>query len=262
MSETVKLIMLRAVIAMIAAGFGGLIGVSWKRPSHKALCAMVSFAAGALLSVTIVDIMPEAVQLSGWALSVGATVLGLGAFYLIGKYVSYVCPACAASAVEHQGGYLRLGILLMIALGIHSTVDGLGIALSSTGGMERLAILILFAVSYHKVPEGLALVSVARLAGVTRWKALALTILIEMTTGLGAFIGLWIIKSMSVHSHWLGFHLGLVAGSFLYIVGFAVITEMQEHEKRSIVSYLVLGFVAILMTSLVLGWLGIGEMSH
>lgn len=257
MSEATKLIFLRAIIAITAAGIGGLIGVSWKRPSHRALCALVSFAAGALLSVTIVDILPEAAEISGWAGTLGAAVIGLVFFVLIGKYVSYVCPACAASAVEHDRGYLRLGILLMIALGLHSTVDGLGIAISSTGGMQRLAILILFAVSYHKVPEGLALVSVARMAGVMRWKALGLTVLIELTTGLGAFIGL-ILPGVSPHNPWLGFHLGLVAGSFLYIVGFALLTEMMEHERRSIVAYVLLGFVTILVTSRVLDWVGIG----
>jgi zinc transporter, ZIP family len=255
-SEATKLVLLRALIAVIAAAIGGIIGIGWKKPSHKALCALVSFAAGALLSVTVVDIMPDAIALSGWGLTVGATVIGVVFFYLIGKYVSYVCPACAASAMEHQNTYLRLGILLMVALGIHSTVDGLGIALSSQTGLERLAILILFAVSYHKVPEGLALVSVARLAGVSRWKSLALTILIELTTGLGAFIGLAIVHVIS--QHWLGFHLGLVAGSFIYIVGFALITEMQEHERKSIIAYLILGFVLILLTSYILTRAGIG----
>ncbi len=259
MSETTHLVFLRAIIAMVAAGLGGLVGVLWKKTSHKTLCALVSFAAGALLSVTAVDIMPEALEISGWGPMLGATVVGIVFFYLIGKYVSYVCPACAASAVEHQRGYLRLGILLMVALGIHSTVDGLGIAISSQAGMEQLAILILFAVSYHKVPEGLALVSVARLAGITRWKALALTILIEMTTGLGAFLGLVALRGLSPDSHWIGIHLGLVAGSFLYIVGFALITEMKEHERKSIIGYAIFGFAAILATSIALKMLGIGH---
>jgi ZIP family zinc transporter len=242
---------------MVAAGLGGLLGVMWKRPSHKALCGLVSFAAGALLSVTVVDIMPEALELSGWAWMLGATVIGVVFFYLIGKYVSYVCPACAASALEHGGGYLRLGILLMIALGIHSTVDGLGIAISSREGMEQLAILILFAVSYHKVPEGLALVSVARLAGISRWKALAITILIELTTGLGALLGLLAVRTSE--GPWIGFHLGLVAGSFLYIVGFALITEMKEHERKSIIGYTILGFAVIFATSVLLKAFNIGH---
>jgi len=38
----------------------------------------------------------------------------------------------------------------------------------------------------------------------------------------------------------------LVAGSFLYTVGFALLKEMYAHEKGSIIFYVVLGFVSIL----------------
>lgn len=259
MSAT-TLILLRAAIAFAAATLGGLIGILWKKSSHATLCALVSFAAGALLSVTIVDILPEAASQTGWPRTVWTTLLGLVVFYLIGKYVYYVCPACAASATEghEERGYLRLGILMMIALGIHSTIDGLAIAASTAVGHtgQLVAYLVLFAVSYHKIPEGLALVTVARLAGFGRLKALATAALIELTTGLGAFLGIIALKDPS--PVWLGAHLGVVAGSFLYIVGFALITEMMEHERKSIVTYGILGFVSILVVGFILKGFGVG----
>jgi zinc transporter, ZIP family len=254
------LILLRAAIAFVAATFGGLIGIVWRKSSHSTLCALVSFAAGALLSVTIVDILPEAASQTGWPRTIWTTLLGLFIFYLIGKYVYYVCPACAASATEghEKKGYLRLGILMMIALGIHSTIDGLAIAASTAvHGGQLVAYLVLFAVSYHKIPEGLALVTVARLAGMGRLKALAVTAAIELTTGLGAFLGIIALKNPS--PVWLGAHLGVVAGSFLYIVGFALITEMMEHERKSILTYGSLGFISILVVGLVLKGFGLGE---
>jgi ZIP family zinc transporter len=219
----------------------------------------VSFAAGALLAVTVVDIIPEAAAIPGvgWLKALAATVVGATVFYLIGKYVYYLCPACAASATEEHGGYMRLGILLMVALAIHSTVDGLAISASTGTHHEITALLVLFAVSYHKIPEGLALVSVTRLAGYSRWKAFAVTILIELTTGLGAFIGLFALGRLS--EFWLGMTLGIVAGSFLYIVGFALLREMMEHEKKSIVKYLILGFISILVIGAILARFGIGE---
>jgi ZIP family zinc transporter len=258
MSEATRLIIMRAAIAIIAAGVGGLIGVTWRRSSHKTLCALVSFAAGALLSVTIVDIIPEAAGITGvgWIRALAATVVGATVFYLIGRYVYYLCPACAASATEEQRGYLRLGVLLMVALAIHSTVDGLAIAASSKAHREVVALLVLFAVSYHKVPEGLALVSVTRLAGFSRWRSLGLTILIELTTGIGAFVGLIVLGALS--EFWLGMTLGIVGGSFLYVVGFALVREMMEHERLSIVTYLILGFVSILIVGFALNAAGIG----
>lgn len=259
MSEASKLIILRAAIAIIAASVGGLIGVSWGKSRHKTLCALVSFAAGALLAVTVVDIIPEAAAIPsvGWIRALIVTVIGAVAFYLIGKYVYYLCPACAATASDEHGGYMRLGILLMVALAIHSTVDGLAISASTAAHHEITALLVLFAVSYHKIPEGLALVSVTRLAGYSRWKSFMLTILIELTTGLGAFIGLLALGRLS--EYWLGITLAIVGGSFLYIVGFALLREMMEHEKKSIMKYLIFGFISILVVGQILVKLGIGE---
>lgn len=253
-----ELIFIRAAIAIVAAGLGGLIGLLWRAPSHKTLCALVSFAAGALLSVTVVDIIPEAIRSSGWLATSISAVVGVIVFYLIGKYVYYVCPACAASAIGEKRSYISLGVLLMVALGIHSTVDGIAIAAGERTHQEIIAYLILFAVSYHKIPEGLALVSVARLAGLSKWKALGATVLIELTTGLGAFIGLFALRSVAENSPWIGVHLGLVAGSFLYIVGFALIREMMEHERKSILAYVFFGFAIIMATGYVLQMIGIG----
>ena len=214
----------------------------------------MSFAAGALLSVTVVHIAPEAAELAGAGVAAISTIIGVGLFYLIGKYVSFICPACAASAVDHDKGYLRLGILLMVALGIHSTMDGLAIAIGAETNRTELAILILFAVSYHKVPEGLALTSVARLAGFSRSKALLTAVLIELTTGLGAFIGL---LAGHVSDLWMGVILAHAGGSFLYVVGFALFTEWREHEKRSIVAFVVAGFLAIWLVGVVLAGRGL-----
>ncbi|HEY3297141.1 MAG TPA: ZIP family metal transporter, partial [Armatimonadota bacterium] len=126
--------------------------------------------------------------------------------------------------------------------------------------VSSIGLLILFAVSYHKIPEGMALVSVARLAGYSRWRALVTTVLIELTTAVGAFIGIFLLSGVS--NLWLGITLGVVAGSFLYTVGFALLKEMYAHEKGSIILNVVIGFGSILIVSVILSALGIGAHAH
>jgi zinc transporter ZupT len=117
--------------------------------------------------------------------------------------------------------------------------------------------MILIAVSYHKIPEGLALVCVARLAGYGRWKALGVTALIEFTTALGALVGLIFVPGESPLI--LGIVLGIVAGSFLYTVGFALLKEMYAHEKGSIILYIALGFASMLALGHFFARLGLHE---
>ncbi|MHB0912966.1 MAG: ZIP family metal transporter [Armatimonadota bacterium] len=254
--QTAELIIARSAIALLAATLGGLVAVVRTRVSHRMLCALVSLAAGALLAVTAVHIIPETVEMLGSLYAFTGIAVGTLLFAGIGKYVYFLCPACAASATEHDGGYMRLGMLMMVAMGIHSTVDGLAISAGShSTAHASVGFLILFAVSYHKIPEGMALVSVARLAGYSRGKALGVTVLIELTTALGALIGVFVLRGMN--ELWLGLTLGLVAGSFLYTVGFALLREMYEHEKNSILLYAAIGFASIMAVGAALAPLGI-----
>jgi ZIP family zinc transporter len=245
------MILLRAGVATAAALLGGLVGVSVKNVAHTTLCGLVSLAAGALLAVTAIHIVPEAAGtisstgLPGWPLTLVAVALGLLAFYLVGKYVYYMCPACAATASERQEGYLRLGVLLIVTLALHAMMDGLAIAAGYEHHDMVLGALILVAVSYHKVPEGLALVSVCRLAGWSRTRSVLTTLAVEMTTALGAVAGVYILKGAS--NLWLGLTLGFIAGSFLYTVGFATLKEMLEHESNSIVVYALMGALSIIV---------------
>jgi len=58
-------IMAREFLALAMAALGALLAVSVKKISHKGLCLLISFAAGALLTVVFLDILPEAVELVG-----------------------------------------------------------------------------------------------------------------------------------------------------------------------------------------------------
>ena len=256
-----EMILLRAGVATGAAMLGAAVGVSVKNIAHSTLCGMVSLAAGALLAVTAIHVLPEAAASigaaggSGWPLALLSTAAGLAAFYLIGKYVYYVCPACAATASERQEGYLRLGVLMIVTLALHAMMDGLAIAVGYQQQDVVLGALILIAVSYHKVPEGLALVSVCRLAGWSRTRSVLTTLAVELSTGLGALAGLRALSGASPLA--LGLTLGFIAGSFLYTVGFATLKEMLEHERGSIVAYALLGAGSIVVVQLALAGLHI-----
>lgn len=236
-------IALRVAVAILAATAGGLFALAARQVSHRLLCGLVSLAAGALLGVALVHILPETVGILGIRWATLSVVLGFSVFALVGRYVYFMCPACTASASEHETGFLRLGALLVISMSIHSIVDGMAISAGYACGAEAIGVLILTAVAYHKVPEGLALVSLGRLAGYGRGKALLIAVLVELTTALGACIGLLLLSG--IHETLIGATLGFVAGTFLYTVGFALLKEMFVHEKGSIIIYALIGFAMI-----------------
>lgn len=250
-SSAQGLLLLRVVGATGAALLGGMLALPVPRTSHRLMCALVSFAAGGLLAVAALHVIPETAELLGPARAGAAVLAGLIGFWTVGRFVYFVCPACSAS--HQEKGYVRLGWLMIVAMTLHSLTDGLAI----TAGYEadhhagaQLGLLIFIAVSYHKVPEGLALMGVMRMAGLRAGAALGATALAELTTGIGALAGL-LLLGLSPGA--MGVLLGVVGGSFLYVVLFAMLKEMWVHEKTSILLYASLGAASIVVLGRLLG---------
>jgi len=237
-----QLVMVMEAVAITVAVLGGLTIFFLRNISHRVLCSLISLAAGALLSVVVLEIIPEAISSAGLLDTALGAISGYAVFYLIGRFIFHICPACAAT--HKEAIFLKVTLTMIVALSIHSFMDGMAIFVGY-GTYDNVGLLIFFAVSYHKFPEGLALASVARGSGFSRRKALGVTAFIEAaTTASGGIAGITML--FGVPSTLLGFILGHVGGGFLYLVAHALVGEMIKHEKKeSILTYLALGFGTI-----------------
>src|SRR5438552_14887390 len=149
-------ILLQVVAAYVFALAGGSISTSLQL-THRPLCALISFAAGTLLGVTLFAILPESLTNSGWWPVGLAAASGYALFFFVSKYVHHVCPACAAShfdadATRHFSG---IASVLMVALAIHSTTDGVALGIGQESAVSAAGRWSLFsALCIHKIPEG------------------------------------------------------------------------------------------------------------
>src|SRR5207248_11802501 len=82
----------QVVAAYAFALVGGWISTSLQL-AHKPLCALISFAAGTLLGVTIFAILPESLGACSWWAVFLAFAIWYALFFLISKNVHHVCPA-------------------------------------------------------------------------------------------------------------------------------------------------------------------------
>ena len=242
------LTLVQNLLTLASAGLGALLAVSIGI-SHRQLCAMISFAAGTLLGAAVFHIFPDAWHILPVSTIVIAIVSGYGLFFVISRYVFHVCPACAASHFEHQPAAKIRSIffLLAIALSIHSTMDGIAVALG--GSLQNNAgHSIFFTVLIHKLPEGLALCALLLRAGYSRKKALAGTLLLEASTLLGWLIGIFLLKGFAA-SRWLDLLVVHIGGGFVYLALHAAISEAEEHSPRFVFLFFLTGMV-------LMGWIG------
>jgi zinc transporter ZupT len=246
----------QVVAAYVFALAGGSISTSLQL-AHKPLCALISFAAGTLLGVTLFAILPESFSACPWWAVILALATGYALFFLISKHVHHVCPACAASHFDADATrhFSEIATALIVALAIHSTTDGLALAIQwQAPVMDATKWSLFSALCIHKVPEGLALGSLLIGAGLQRAAALGWVAAVEATTLLGGVIGIFFLAKAS--TFWLGLIMAHVGGGFFYLAVHAVLGEMLKHGKKLVLASFSVGVALIAMLNIGLRLLG------
>ncbi len=246
----------QVIAAYAFALVGGWISASLQL-SHKPLCALISFAAGTLLGVTIFAILPESFGACSWWTVLLALATGYALFFFISKHVHHVCPACAASHFDTDATrhFSEIATALIVALSIHSATDGLALAIQGEIPAISATKWSLFsALCIHKVPEGLALGSLLIGAGLHRSAAFGWVAAVEATTLLGGVIGYFFLSHIS--TFWLGLIMAQVGGGFIYLAAHALLGEMLRHGKKLVLISFSAGVALIAVLNIGLRMLG------
>ena len=246
----------QVVATYVFALAGGSISTSL-RLEHKPLCALISFAAGTLLGVTLFAILPESLGACPWWGVILGLATGYALFFFISKHVHHVCPACAASHFDADATrhFSEIATALIIALAIHSTTDGLALGIQGEiPAMDATKWSLFSALCIHKVPEGLALGSLLIGAGLHRSAALGWVTAVEATTLLGGVIGYFFLANIS--TFWLGLIMAHVGGGFFYLAVHAVLGEMLKHGKNLVLTSFSVGVALIALLNIGLRVLG------
>ena len=246
----------QVVAAYVFALAGGAVSTSL-RLEHKPLCALISFAAGTLLGVTLFAILPESLGACPWWGVILGLATGYALFFFISEHVHHVCPACAASHFDADATrhFSEIATALIIALAIHSTTDGLALGIQGEiPAMDATKWSLFSALCIHKVPEGLALGSLLIGAGLHRSAALGWVAAVEATTLLGGVIGYFFLANIS--TFWLGLIMAHVGGGFIYLAVHAVLGEMLKHGRNLVLTSFSAGVALIALLNIGLRVLG------
>jgi ZIP family zinc transporter/zinc and cadmium transporter len=228
-------------LAAAAANVLGALAVTSRATrSLKALDATLSFAAGFMISVSLVDLFPDAIVAAGrWApvMTLGSYVLVHLTQHTIGRHFHFGEETHAVSEV--------VSLSALVGLLMHTFVDGVAVA-SGLRVSAGLGALVFVAVLLHKFPEGLAISSLFLAAGSTRAKALAAAAALGATTMAGLLL--------TDHLEFLQtYGLAISAGVTLYVGASNLVPEFQDRSGLRIPLSFVAGcglyFVARSMAS-------------
>ncbi|PYX90154.1 MAG: ZIP family magnesium transporter, partial [Acidobacteria bacterium] len=158
--------------------FGGAIIVQrhWDR---SYLRYFVALGAGFMLATSIVEMVPESLELRGKS---GAFLILLG-YLLIHFFEHTVTPHFHFGEETHHDEFVHShkGLSVLIGLIIHTFFDGIAIA-SGFIVSNWLGWIIFLAVFLHKIPEGFTVASVMLASGRSRGAAWGASFLIGGAT--------------------------------------------------------------------------------
>ncbi|MGP6173572.1 zinc transporter ZupT [Corynebacterium sp. A21] len=252
------------VFAGMATGIGGLIAVLKKDPDDRFMAAALGFSAGVMLYVSMMEILPKAID----HLST-ATDVKTGNWWAIGAFFGGVIFIAAIDRLvpkainpheamlddtpelhERRQKLMKMGTLTALAIAIHNFPEGFATFLSALDD-PTLAIPIVAAIAIHNIPEGIAVAVPIREATGSRAKAFWLSTLSGMSEPVGAVLG-YLILLPYLGDTTLGLAFGAVAGIMVFISMDELLpTAVSTGRHHHAIYGLVLG-MAVMAVSLVM----------
>jgi len=200
---------------------GAIAVVSRKRWSVRALASVVALAAGFMLSVALLELVPEAIERGR---AVHAPVWILASYLLVHLTQHTLAPHFHFGEETHHEEMLdsHVSITAVGALAIHTFFDGISIASGFVIDL-KLGIVIFIAIMLHKLPEGFTVASIMLASGRGPSAARLATYIIGLATLLG-------VATVTFVQTLAPYTLPLSAGVTLYVAASDLIPEVNEKE--------------------------------
>lgn len=236
------------LLAGLATGLGGLLGVWKKQLSKKVLSLAMGFSAGLLLFTAFAEVMMEGKEYlgaafgeheAGWIFIVaffGGTALAVLISALMPEEAHHHHHDGECCVGGHEGNLQRTGFMTMLAIGMHNFPEGIAL-FTATAVDIRLGVPLMLAIALHNIPIGLSISMPVYAGSGKRAKAILMATAAGMVTPIGA-LAAWLLFGRMLGEGGLGIILAAAAGIMVY----AALSELypcareQGGEQRGILS--------------------------
>jgi len=202
------------LIAAAANVVGAAAVTSRSQWSLTALDKLIALSAGFMISVALLDLIPEAIAVHGPS----AGLIVLMGYVLVHLTQHTLTPHFHFGEEVHQVTR-AVSMSALIGLLLHTFVDGVAIA-SGFEVSASLGLLVFLAIVLHKLPEGLAISSLFLAAGASRGKALLAGAALGGATLIGGLATEYLTPLRM-------YGLPLAAGVSLYVGASNLVPEFQ-----------------------------------
>lgn len=213
---------------------GGTIGLLIKKHNVKQLKIFLAFSGAFLLSITVLNLLPEVYSESGFR--VGDQQVG---FFILGGFLLQIFIDLFSKGVEH--GHLHFHEIkkvpygVFIALSLHALLEGMAVNTIQHDYMQRN---LVFGIALHEIPAAFALIVILKVSAVRKSYLYTWLVVYALMVPMGSMLIEFIIQPsiMNVsHEMVIDFTralLALIIGVFLHISTTILFENSDNHRME------------------------------
>lgn len=217
-------------LLFLAAFFSGLLAFFIPGFKDKQYKLLLIFAGSYLFAITVIHILPELFSSARDPMHIGMYVL-LGFF--LQQFLEYFTSGAEHghlhNATDNHTHSASSAILLLVALLIHSFLEGSLLAHPSTNHEHHESLSLLAGIVLHKAPAAFALMSIL-LCHLKRPTALVFLFIFSLGSPLGMYIGDYYVENNILSQGSFAMLFAIVSGNFLHISTTIVFETSSDHS--------------------------------
>jgi len=221
-TNTFAPVMLASFLACAVTTIGIYVIGKFEKWGKEYSAYFMSFAAGVLISVSFMHIIPESFQMNGTAPVF--LLVGFLAIHLSNRLLHlYVCHG-------YECADYTMGLIPMLGIGFHSFIDGLIYSVTFNVSIFT-GVLAAIGMICHEFPEGIVTFVLLELGGFSRRKsALYAFLAAAVSTPLGTLVSYPFINN--INRPLLGILLAISAGALVYVGASHLLPAVEKDNKK------------------------------
>ena len=240
MDPVVFIVFISVLGPILGSGLGVL-----KRPSFNYICNMLCFAAGVMLAISFLELIPESIHLASIGVCVAGVVAGSFMMYVLDKIIPHLHPELCT---QEQGCNLeRTSIYLLLGIFLHNFPEGMAIAIGSVTDV-RVSIVIALAIAIHNIPEGICTSAPYYHSTGARLKSFLLSSSTALPILMGYLLARYIFQN--IPEPVIGFIIGATAGLMIYITADELIPASYAGTNHQTIFCLMAGIIFVILLGL------------
>ena len=240
---------LLSFLAGISTVIGALIIFFDKKRNNKIIAVSLSFAAGVMICVSLVDLIPNSYKMILDDIRVFPKIMLTLIFVVIGIIISMLIDKYLPDNYSNKdkNGLYKIGIISMVAIILHNIPEGIATFITSSNNI-KLGITLSLAIALHNIPEGISIAVPIYHSTNNKIKAILYALISGMSEVIGSIMAYLFLVPL-INEHIMASLYAIIAGIMIHISVYELIPgAYKESTLKNVLKYFLIGAIVMIIS--------------